>query len=203
MSFRLLRKQGYYWDNKEDNNLLVRKDASVLCQMEERHRQQAIEYVQPGSLKSAFNSSRLPSRQQKRRISSRDVRPDSKGDARLWHLRLGHPGPMSLHLGINALGVKLQGPKTTECQHCSLAKIKRQISRRSSERNIDKPYFDLHIRAFGATYPSSERYRRTLRGCNHWESTCNENRCQSTTWSMERDCQLCSLLLRSNATRKQ
>ena len=155
-------------DNKGDKNLLVRKDASVLCQMEERHRQQAIECVQPGSLKSAFNSSRLPSRQQKRRISSRDVRPDSKGDARLWHLRLGHPGPMSLHhLGINALGVKLQGPKTTECQHCSLAKIKRQISRRSSERNIDKPYFDLHIRAFGAIYPSSKRYRRTLRGCNH------------------------------------
>src|SRR6266702_8717720 len=39
----------------------------------------------------------------------------------------------------------LQGPKTTECQYCSLAKIKRQISRRSSERNIDKPYIDLHI----------------------------------------------------------
>src|SRR6266571_5241654 len=155
-------------DNKEDNNLLVQKDALVLYQMEERHRQQAIKYVQPGSLKSAFNSSRLPSHQRKRRASSRDIRPDSKGDARLWHLRLGHPGPMSLHhLGINALGVKLHGPKTTECQHCSLAKIKRQISRRSSERNIDKPYFDLHIRAFGAIYPSSKRYRRTLRGCNH------------------------------------
>jgi len=53
---------------------------------------------------------------------------------------------MSLHhLGINALGVKLQGPKTTECQHCSLAKIKRQVSRRFSERKIDKPYLDLHI----------------------------------------------------------
>ena len=53
---------------------------------------------------------------------------------------------MSLHhLGINALGVKLQGPKTTECQHCSLSKIKRQVSRRFSERKIDKPYLDLYI----------------------------------------------------------
>ena len=31
VSFRLLRKRGYYWDNKGDNNLLVRKDNSVLC----------------------------------------------------------------------------------------------------------------------------------------------------------------------------
>jgi hypothetical protein len=145
VSFRMLRKRGFYWDNKGDNNLLVRKDDTILCQMEERQGQQTIEYVRPGSL-SAFNSSRLPRRQRKRRISSRDVRPDSKGDARLWHLRLGHPGPMSLHhLGINALGVKLQGPKTTECQHCSLAKIKRQVSRRFSERKIDKPCLDLHI----------------------------------------------------------
>ena len=107
VSFRLLRKRGFYWDNKGDNNLLVRKDNTILCQMEERHGQQTIEYVRPGSL-SAFNTSRLLPRQRKRRASSRDARPDSKGDAHLWHLRLGHPGPLSLHhLGLNALGVKL------------------------------------------------------------------------------------------------
>jgi Pol polyprotein len=76
-----------------------------------------IEYVPLGSVRSAFITSRLP-RRRKRRVTSRDPRPDSKGDAKLWHLRLGHPGPMSLHqLGVNALGVKLNGPKTTECQH--------------------------------------------------------------------------------------
>jgi len=53
---------------------------------------------------------------------------------------------MSLHqLGVNALGVKLNGPKTTECQHCSLAKIKRQISRRPPNRERDKPGLELHI----------------------------------------------------------
>ena len=74
--------------------------------MEGRHGQ-TIEYVRLGSL-LAFNTSRLLYRQRKRRILSRDVRPDSKGDARLWHLRLGLAGPISLYyLGINALGVKL------------------------------------------------------------------------------------------------
>ena len=75
----------------------------ILCQMEERHGQQTIEYVRPGSL-SAFNLSRLPRRQRKRRISSRDVRPDSK-----------------------------VSPRSSVS------------SRRSSDRNIDKPYFDVHI----------------------------------------------------------
>ena len=68
VSFRLLQKRGYYWDNKGDNNLLVRKDDTILCQMEEHHGQQTIEYVQSGSL-SAFNTSRLLRRQRKRRVS--------------------------------------------------------------------------------------------------------------------------------------
>lgn len=59
---------------------------------------------------------------------------------------MGHPGPLSLHhLGINAMGVKLQGPKTTECQHCAQAKIKRQISRVPPDRTIDLPLSELHI----------------------------------------------------------
>ena len=104
VSFHLRQKRGYYGDN----NLLVRKDNTILCQMEERHGQQTIEYVRPGSSKSAFNSSRLSRHKRKCRASSRDVRPDSKSDARLWHLRLGYPGPISLHyLGLNALKVKL------------------------------------------------------------------------------------------------
>jgi hypothetical protein len=145
VSFDLLQKKGYYWDNKGDNNFLVRKDDTVLCTMEKRFGQQVIEYVPSGNVSSTFNSNRLP-RRRKPRITSRDPRPDSKGDAKLWHLHLGHPGPMSLHqLGVNALGVKLNGPKTTECQHCSLAKIKRQISRRSPDRERDKPCLELHI----------------------------------------------------------
>jgi len=30
VSFRLLQKRGYYWDNKGENNLLVQKDDTIL-----------------------------------------------------------------------------------------------------------------------------------------------------------------------------
>jgi hypothetical protein len=65
-------------------------------------------------LKSAYNISCLPHRQQKQTLS-RDIYLDAKGNVKLWHLYLGYPGPISLYyLGINALGVKLQGPKIIE-----------------------------------------------------------------------------------------
>jgi len=47
-------------------------------------------------------------KQRKRRLTSRDSRPASIADGTLWHARMGHPGPMSLHmLGKNSLGVRL------------------------------------------------------------------------------------------------
>jgi len=145
VSFRLLRNEGYFWDNEGNNNLLRRKDRTILCKMEEIHGQQVIEYVPVGKLDSAFIASRLPKRRRKR-ITSRDPRPDSRGSAELWHRRMGHPGPMSLfHLGLNSLGVKVKGPKTTDCPHCALAKIRRQVSRRPPEREADKPLTELHI----------------------------------------------------------
>ena len=59
---------------------------------------------------------------------------------------MGHPGLMSLHkLGENALGVRLRGPKTVQCPYCSLAKIKRQISRRPPDRKPNYPCEELDI----------------------------------------------------------
>lgn len=93
----------------------------------------------------AFHTSRFP-RIRKRRITSRNPRPVSKADAHLWHLRLGHTGPESLfQLGKCSIGATLRGPKTTECQHCAFAKMKRQISRRPPDRKPDKPCIELHI----------------------------------------------------------
>jgi hypothetical protein len=146
VSFRLLREKGYYWDNKGDNNFLARKDNSIMCKMQEIHGQQVIDHVPLQSCNAAITS-RLPRRERRKsRITSRHPRPASKGDAKHWHLRMGHPGPLSLHhLGIRAMGVNIRGPKTTECQHCAQAKIKRQISRTPPDRVIDKPFIELHI----------------------------------------------------------
>jgi hypothetical protein len=145
VSFRLLRNNGYYWDNEGDNNFLMRKNKTIMCEMQEIHGQQVIEHIPIRRRGEAFITKAI-TRRRRSRINSGDPRPDSKGDARLWHLRMGHPGPLSLHhLGINAMGVKLRGPKTTECQHCSLAKIKRQTSRRPPDREVEKPFTELHI----------------------------------------------------------
>jgi len=64
-----------------------------------------------------------------KRLTSRESRPASIGDGMLWHARMGHPGLMSLHmLGANSLEIKLQEFKIIQCPHCSLVKIKQQIS---------------------------------------------------------------------------
>jgi hypothetical protein len=59
---------------------------------------------------------------------------------------MGYLGLLSLHhLGRNTIGARLQGPKTTECQHYAQAKIKRQISRAAPNRTISKPLTEIHI----------------------------------------------------------
>jgi transposase InsO family protein len=147
VSFRLLRKKEYHWDNKGSNNYIARKDDTIVCEMKEIHGQQVIDYVPMQSFNIITITSRLPRYQRRQsRTTSRQPRAASKADAKLWHLRMGHPGPLSLHhLGLNAMGVKLQGPKTTQCQHCAQAKIKRQISRVPPDRIINKPFNELHI----------------------------------------------------------
>ena len=126
VSFQLLRDKGYYWDNKKPNNNLIRKDDTVMCEMKVIHNQQVIEYIPMDQTKQAYVTTR---RRRRSRITSRDPRPDSKAKAWLWHLRMGHPGPMSLHhLKKRAIGAKIVGPKTTQCEDCARAKIKRQNS---------------------------------------------------------------------------
>ena len=114
--------------------------------MEEHHGQQVIEYVTTQSCNAASLSNQFRYSHRKLKATLRQPRPVSKGDARLWHLHIGHPGPMSLHhIGTNTVGVKLQGPKTTQCQQCAQAKIKRQISRALPNRISAKPLSELHI----------------------------------------------------------
>ena len=73
-------------------------------------------------------------KQQKRRLISRDSKSASIADETLWHARMSHSESMSLHmLNKNSLEVRLWDSKTVQCSHCSLVKIKCQISQRLSD----------------------------------------------------------------------
>ncbi|KAK4212278.1 hypothetical protein QBC37DRAFT_242743, partial [Rhypophila decipiens] len=52
-------------------------------------------------------------------------------DARMWHIRLGYPGPdPTSHFIDPSTGVRLErGPPMTKCEECAQAKITSQISR--------------------------------------------------------------------------
>jgi transposase InsO family protein len=141
VSFRLLRAKGIHW-NTITNILFRESDSTLVCTLKETDGQQVIENS-PEQQATALATSRV---RRRRKATSRQPRPASKGDGALWHARMGHPGPMSLHkLGANSLGVALRGPSTTECEFCSQAKIRRQISRRPPDRNITKPCQEIHI----------------------------------------------------------
>src|SRR6266513_5933459 len=45
VSFRLLRNNGYFWDNEGSNNSIKRKDHTVISKMKEIYGQQVIEYI--------------------------------------------------------------------------------------------------------------------------------------------------------------
>jgi Reverse transcriptase (RNA-dependent DNA polymerase)/GAG-pre-integrase domain len=141
VSFSNLKKRGIFWDT-EQNRLYRAIDQSIICSLKEVAGQQVINYKPIERQYQAFAVNRIP----RRRTTTKDPRPPKKGDGKLWHCRLGHAGPMAIHkLGENSLGVKLTGPSTVQCSHCSLAKIKRQEARRSPMRNRTIPGLEVHI----------------------------------------------------------
>ena len=104
----------------------------LFCKVKKRHDQWLLEY--DPVVESVFTAqSALP-------------RPDKEGSTDLWHRRLGHIGPAAVeHLPEAVIGVKLlRGPKTIECEVCSLSKAHQQISRRPTERVL-KPYQKVHL----------------------------------------------------------
>jgi transposase InsO family protein len=140
VSFANLKKRGIFWDT-ERNQLYRSTNKSVICTLTEIGGQQVINYRPIERRFEAFATNRLP-----RSKTSRDPRPLKKGDGLLWHHRLGHAGPTAIRkLGENALGTKLVGPRTVECPHCAVAKIKRQIARRAPMRDRLSPGREIHI----------------------------------------------------------
>ena len=110
-------------------------------------RQYVVEYhqtAQPrGEVLATSSSSQRFTRQ------SRYLRQAAWASADLWHKRLGHPGHAALaQVGRQALGVRLRGPSTAQCQECAMAKVTRQISRRPDPNKSTRPFHRVHINWF-------------------------------------------------------
>ncbi|KAF4340968.1 hypothetical protein FBEOM_5107 [Fusarium beomiforme] len=123
VSYRQLRKRGYYWDTKGNNNHICRKDDSILCILTDHFDQYVLEYIDKSTTAAAFLAKR-------KQYDSWTKRPPRSGNENLWHLRLGHPGPEALrHVAGQSRGVKIKGISTVECDACGMAKVKRQVRR--------------------------------------------------------------------------
>ena len=75
------------------------------------------------------------------RRSSDSPRPREDSE-HLWHARAGHLGQDALRaLVFQARGVRINGTRRIECEHCSTAHAKQIISRRASERISPRPFW--------------------------------------------------------------
>ncbi|PZD24358.1 hypothetical protein A1F97_11142, partial [Pyrenophora tritici-repentis] len=97
VSFRVLRKQGLWWDTQSDPTAVKRSDGSTVCELAELYGQWVLEYRPNGSEDRVA----LHAHSQ----TSRTRRRPQQAPALLWHKRLGHPGPAAIeHLVQQAEG---------------------------------------------------------------------------------------------------
>ena len=124
VSFRLLRRKGYFWNNRGTCNELCRKDGSIVCFLTDEYDQTVLESVPAQFSKQAFHARR-------NQFNSWTERAPSSASDEMWHLRLGHPGPEALrHFQGHSRGVRVKGAITTvDCDACACAKAKQLISR--------------------------------------------------------------------------
>lgn len=106
VSLRQLRKRGFYWDTRQGITTLRRADGSELCAVPELEGQFVLEHIPIYANNAVFAIRR-------NQFNSWTRRRPRLASARMWHLRLGHPGPEALvHLVNAAEGVRISGVQT-------------------------------------------------------------------------------------------
>lgn len=119
VSFRLLRRQGLWWDTKTNPTTLRRNDDTLVATLEETHGQWVFKD------NSLMEHATFATQQSMRRAEIK-----RRAKAIVWHKRLGHPGPNALeHLVQQSEGVRIVGVPTVKCDACGISKSKRLIRR--------------------------------------------------------------------------
>jgi hypothetical protein len=127
VSLRLIRRRGFWWDNKLPNNFVRSHDNTIICELVEKHDQYVMEYIPYKVSRASFYARR-------HKYNSWTKRAPNLADSHTWHLRLGHPGPEALnHLVTHSQGVRIKGIPTVECDDCACAKAKRSVRREPRE----------------------------------------------------------------------
>ena len=84
MSFKRLRKLGYWWDTRLKYNCLRRRDNSVVAYLREIHDQSVLEYIP-----NDHPYTRMAFYIRRNKFNTWTERRPTPGDAMRWHLRLG------------------------------------------------------------------------------------------------------------------
>lgn len=170
VSFRILRRQGLWWDTKSDPTILRRADDSELAVLCEKYGQWILE------LNNAEAQAAFSTQQPTRRTAVR-----KRAEAIVWHKRLGHPGPDALeHLVQQSEGVKIVGVPTVKCDACGIAKSKRLI-RRTPRTIIEGPgeqvAIDFHDYEDGSTTKEKSQMLINCRVTGYiWDFYLSDNR---------------------------
>jgi transposase InsO family protein len=137
VSLQKLEDRGCWWNHK--TGYIHDINNKAIASTERMHGQYVIEYRPTNLSHTAF----IASHRYRRAKHSR--RP-TVGDATLWHLRLGHPGPEPLaNLLKSTRNMSISGPKTHQCKSCAVGTLKRQESRRIPESQPSRPFEVISI----------------------------------------------------------
>jgi hypothetical protein len=129
VSWKILKRKGAKWDTEQDT---IKFNDVLLCNLRDEHNQFIMEYHHSDPIEHVFMA------------ATKQV----EATAETWHKRMGHCGPEPLkHLDTEAIKVvDGPGPKTIDCETCSVSKGQRIVSRQPAQRAtecFERIHFDL------------------------------------------------------------
>jgi len=134
VSFRKLKRRGFWWDTRSDQTCLTclkRADNSMFAYLKDQYNQFVLKDIPEDLSRGSFFTRR-------NKFNTYTRRKPRKALAHVWHQRLGHPGSQALeHLVNCSQGVRIKGPTTVQYDRYSQGKLRQQIRHASRFLNKD------------------------------------------------------------------